>query len=120
MLNSVALIGRLTRDAKNQFTKSGTQMTRFTIAVDRWKKGETDFIPIVCFAKTAELTANLTKGERVAVDGKLQVDNTKTDDGWRTYVSVIANFVEFLSPKKTQEENKLGVIVDFDEDDLPF
>ena len=118
MLNSVALIGRLTRDAETRYTKNNKQMTRFTIAVDRWKKGETDFVPIVCFARTAELAANLTKGELVAIDGRLQIDSTRTDDGWKTYVSVIANFIEFLSPKKKEDDP--GEIIDFNEGDLPF
>ncbi len=118
MLNHVVLIGRLTRDAETRHTKSGTQMTRFTIAVDR-KKDEADFVPIVCFGRTAEVTADLAKGQMVAVDGRLQIDNVKGEDGWKTFVSVVSFRVVFLSPKKTKELD-IGDAIDFNEDDLPF
>ena len=60
-MNSVSLIGRLTRDPDIRYG-AGSQMAvaRFTIAIDRGKdkNGEdrgTDFPAIVCFGKTAEL-----------------------------------------------------------------
>ena len=50
-MNKVVLIGRLTADPNLKFTKGGTAVTTFTLAVDRRfkKEGqpEADFIPIV-------------------------------------------------------------------------
>jgi len=118
MLNKVILIGRLTKDADMRYTQNEKQITKFTIAVNRMgKKDKADFVQIVCFGKTAEVTANLGKGQMVAIEGKLQIDNVKGDKGWKTYVSVVANRVVFLSPK---QKDNLGEPLDFNDEDLPF
>jgi len=120
VFNKVILIGRLTKDANTSYTSnSNTQMTKFTLAVNRMND-KADFIPIVCFGKTAELTANLTKGQLIAIEGRLQIDNVRGANGWKTYVSVVANRIVFLTPKSDKLDQMLGEEIDFDEDDLPF
>lgn len=56
-MNSVQLVGRLTRDPDVRYTDGGTTVARFTLAVDRrFKKDggdEADFISCVAFGKTA-------------------------------------------------------------------
>ena len=51
--NHVVLIGRLTRDPEIKFAASGTQITTFTLAVDRnipsSNNDNTDFIRIVSY-----------------------------------------------------------------------
>lgn len=103
MLNSVVLIGRLTRDPELRYTGNGNAVANFTIAVDRPYSNasgekETDFIPIVTWNKTAENCANyLEKGRLVAVEGRIQINSWEDDNGERrSRPEVIADTVTFL------------------------
>lgn len=96
-MNKVILIGRLTKDPELKFAAgSGNAVTTFTLAVDRKytnKEGqrEADFIPIVCFGKTAEYAANyFIKGKLVAVSGSIQVRKYTAQDGSTRYSTDIA------------------------------
>ena len=99
MLNSVVLIGRLTRDPELKYTTSGTAVCNFTLAVNRkFNKEETDFIDIVVWKGLAENFSNyLAKGRMAAVEGSLQIRNYETKDGQKRKVAeVVANDVRFL------------------------
>lgn len=101
MLNRIVLIGRLTKAPELKHTANGTAVTTFTLAVDRFTKDETDFIPIVVWRSQAESCAKyLDKGKRCAVDGRLQIRTYEANDGKkRTVAEVVADNVRFLSPK---------------------
>lgn len=103
-MNSVALIGRLTRDPEVRYSTGGNQMAiaKFTIAVDRErnsKEGEqsADFIGITCFGKTAELVEKyIGKGRLVGITGRIQTGSYEKD-GRKVYTTdVIADRVQFL------------------------
>ena len=111
-MNKVVLIGRLTKDPELRFTPgNGAAVATFTLAVDRRfsKDGqrEADFIPIVVWGKQAESTANyMTKGNLVAVSGRIQTRSYEAKDGTRRYVTeVIADEVKFLEFSKTSNSN---------------
>ena len=58
-MNTVQLVGRLTRDVELRFTSSGTAVGSFTIAVNRnftnqQGEREADFISCVIWRKAAE------------------------------------------------------------------
>ena len=101
MLNRTILIGRLTKAPELKHTANGTAVTTFTLAVDRFTKDETDFIPIVVWRSQAESCAKyLDKGKLCAVDGRLQIRTYEANDGKkRTVAEVVADNVRFLSPK---------------------
>ena len=102
-MNSVALIGRLTRDPEVRYgAATQTAVARFTIAVDRQRGGRdgeqtADFISIVCFGKTAELVEKyMGKGRLVGVTGRIQTGSYEKD-GRKVYTTdVVADRVEFL------------------------
>ena len=102
-MNSVSLIGRLTRDPDVRYT-AGTQMAvcRFSIAIDRppRQNGEkqTDFPNIVVFGKQAESCERyLAKGRLVGVQGRIQTGSYTNKDGSTVYTTdVVADRVEFL------------------------
>lgn len=102
-MNSVVLIGRLTRDPETRYT-SGSQMAvcTFTIAIDRvTRQGEekkTDFPRITVFGKQAENCERfLKKGRLVGVQGRLQTGSYTNKDGATVYTTdVVADRVEFL------------------------
>ena len=128
-MNTVILIGRLTKDPDLRYTPNGVAVCKFTLAVDRAfsKEKEADFIPIVVWQKLAENCANyLGKGRLVAVSGRLQI-RTYEKDGQKRYITeVVAGEVKFLDYGKKGEgkpESKASGEPDFGEinlDDLPF
>ena len=110
-MNSVVLIGRLTKDPELRYIPgSGTAVATFTLAVNRdftKKDGtrEADFIPIEVMGKAAEFCANyLTKGRLVACNGQIRVENYKDKNGdWKNFTKVNCLKVDALESKKSVE-----------------
>lgn len=100
-MNSVVLIGRLTKDPEVSYTPS-TQMAvaTFTLAIDRIgaKEKTADFPRIKVFGKQAENCERfLAKGRRCGVQGRIQTGSYKNKDGATVYVTeIVADRVEFL------------------------
>ena len=102
-MNSVILIGRLTRDPELRYTP-GSQMAvvNFTLAIDRPPRQngdrQTDFPRVTVFGKQAEnCDKYLKKGRMVAVEGRLQTGSYQNRNGDTVYTTdVVANRVEFL------------------------
>ena len=102
-MNSVVLIGRLTRDPEVRYT-AGTQMAvcTFTVAIDRPVRAggekQTDFPRVTVFGKQAENCERfLAKGRLVGVQGRLQTGSYTNKDGATVYTTdVVADRVEFL------------------------
>lgn len=133
-MNSVALIGRLTKDPEIRYMpESQNAVATFTMAVDRpfSKEKQADFIRTTVFGKTAENCEKyLSKGKLVGVSGRIQTGSYKNKEGATVYTTeVVADRVEFLEwgDKNQDAEFKqtTGVPEGFmalDEDmaDIPF
>lgn len=111
-MNKVQLLGRLTRDPETRYTSTNnTCVCSFTLAVNRRFKQDgqpdADFINIVAWNKTAEFCSKyFTKGQQVAVCGRIQTRNYDDKDGKKVYVTeVIAEEVDFADSKKEQSPN---------------
>lgn len=111
-MNTVQLIGRLTRDAELRSTGSGVSVATFTLAVNRNFKNaqgeyEADFINCQMWRKSAENFVNLThKGARVGVTGRIQTRNYENNEGQRVFVTEVnVNEFELLEPKQ-QNQNQ--------------
>lgn len=110
-MNSVQLLGRLTRDPDVRYTDSGSTIARFSIAVDRRFKqegGETaDFINCIAFGKTAEFIEKyFTKGLKIALNGRIQTGSYTNKDGVKVYTTdVVAENVEFAESKGNNAGN---------------
>ena len=123
MLNCIDLMGRLCADPELRMANGDVAVTTFPIAVERDYKNqvgerETDFISIVAWRGTAEFIArNFSKGQMIAVTGRLQ-NRTWTDkDGNKKTVSeIIADNVYFAGPKPNH------AVDEYDDEDaeLPF
>ncbi len=135
MINSVVLIGRLTATPELKVTTTGTNVTTFTVAVDRqYSKGEkqTDFIPVTAWRGTADFVSNwFQKGSMIAVQGSLQTRKYQDKEGHnRTAFEVVASEVSFCGEKKgtgspTTAEQPVQTSLDVNEwedsgDELPF
>jgi single-strand DNA-binding protein len=110
-LNCLMMIGTLTKDAETQHSADGSPRATFTIAVKRgWKtpdgeqKEETEIVNVVAFKKLAEtLGGNLTKGQKVYVEGRLQTRKWTDQDGSERHaINLVANQVVFpFRPRST-------------------
>ena len=100
-MNSVVLIGRLTRDPELRYTTSQMAVATFSLAIDRpvraGKERETDFPRVTVFGKQAENCEKyLAKGRMAAVQGRLQTGSYTNKDGATVYTTdVVADRVEF-------------------------
>jgi single-strand DNA-binding protein len=106
-MNKVVIIGRLTGDPVTKQAGDAT-VVNITLAVDRIKRGEADFIPVVVWRKTAEIVAKYcNKGSQIAVCGRIQTRSYEKD-GAKVYVTeVVADDVQLLGSPKTETEKKM-------------
>jgi len=103
-INSVVLVGNLTKDPELRHTPSGTAVTTLRLAVnDRIKKGEewqdaAYYFDVTVWGRNAENCAQyLAKGRPVGVQGKLTWREWDAQDGSkRQSVEVTASNVQFL------------------------
>ncbi len=105
-MNKVILVGNLTRDPELTETPSGVSVCRFSIAVSRDYANsegtrETDFFNITVWRGRAEVCGKyLKKGNKVAIVGSIQTRSYEDKDGIKRNVTdIVANEVEFLTPK---------------------
>ncbi len=140
-LNRIILVGRLTADPDARATVEGLPMTRFRLAVNRFKKDDApqtaDFIDIVAWRKLAEICGQfLKKGSLVLVEGRISVRSFEDKAGQRKWVTeVVARNMQMLGGGERQsvpaEESKTQAEdipvpddnfsdVTEDDDDLPF
>jgi single-strand DNA-binding protein len=148
-INVVVLVGRLTRDSELKYTPSGLPICRFSIAVNRSKKqddqwvDEPHYFDIEFYGKSAEgLSKYLLKGRQVAVQGELRQDRWEKDGQQRSKVVIVAGTIRPLGappqnsgemggrryaadtiPSKTESANNQMPIppaIDEFTDDIPF
>ena len=141
MLNTVIIMGRLTRDPEMRTTQSGVAVASFTLAVDRDFGGrdggekQTDFIDCTAWRHSADFVSKyFAKGSMAVVKGRLQIDNYTDNDGnKRKAAKVIADNIYFGDSKKdgtagSQSDEAASftpassgfVPVDVDSGELPF
>ncbi len=117
MLNSIALVGRLTREPE-EFKGA----TRFSLAFNQGKNSDgsdnTGFIDVVTFDKLATSCGEwLSKGDKVAISGRINHKKFARKDGTTgSTIEILASSVEFIDVLKTAEEN----VEEPNEEELPF
>ena len=127
-MNKVFLIGNLIKDPELRTTNSGKSVCTFSIAVNRRKDKDgnstADFFSIVAWRQLAELCGKyLAKGRKVSVVGELQNRSYEANDGTKRHVTeIVANEIEFLTPKGESKEqaNFAEGFTEIDGSDLPF
>jgi len=131
LINTVTLVGRLTKDPELRYTQTGKGVATFTLAVTRPFKNqngdyEADFINCQTWGKAAEnLASYMRKGNKVGVVGRIQTRNYENNQGQKVYVTeIVAEQVTFLESKNEQSKQQqpqepIGETVDI-QDDLPF
>lgn len=123
-MNSVILIGRLTKDIELKYTTSQMAVAKFTVAIDEGygEKKKTNFINCMAFGKTAENMERFTgKGKKIGVQGRIQTGSYTNKDGATVYTTdVVADRVEFVEwgDKKQEQEAPEGFAAI--NEDIPF
>lgn len=135
--NRVILMGNCVREPELRYTPSGTAVTDFRLAVNRFfgsgenRKQETLFIDIQAWGKTAEtLQRYLQKGSAVLVEGRLVLDQWEVAGERRSKIKVVTENFQFVSrpPSSRDEDSDRGSLnneprVDEnvpDDDEVPF
>ena len=122
-MNSFNCIGNLTRDVDLAETKNGTAVAKFDVAVARkYDREKTDYFKIVAWKELAELCSKyLSKGKKVYISGRLEPREYEKDGVKRIVVEIIANEVEFLTPKSNDESKGKAKLEAYEDDnDSPF
>ena len=115
-INSVVLVGRITKDVGSDersfsYIGNGTAKAVVNIAVNRGvKKGdkwedEASFFDVVIWGKTAEnLKPRLTKGKQISVMGFLKQDRWEKDGQKQSKIYINAEQVEIPNDSKKDAE----------------
>ena len=105
-INRVNISGNLTRDPELRATAGGMQVLNFGVAVnDRRKNPQTgdwedypNFVDCTMFGTRAEAVSRyLSKGTKVAIEGKLRYSSWERDGQRRSKLEVIVDEIEFMS-----------------------
>lgn len=93
-MNSIHIIGRLTKDPEARTAATGKQMVKLSVAVNKGKDKDADFFDVTVFDRQSEFVMNyLTKGRLVGVSGSMT--SNKGTNG-TTYWGINANQIEGL------------------------
>lgn len=105
-MNIVILMGRLTRDPDIRYGNDNMAIARYTLAVDRPKKKDSDernadFVSCVAFSHNAEFAEKyFKKGTKIVINGRITTGSYTNKDGQKVYTTdVIVDHQEFAESK---------------------
>jgi single-strand DNA-binding protein len=110
MANRVILVGNVGQDAKRFGPVVGISLATSA------GRDKTDWHDIKCFGKTAEICADVRKGAKLYVEGRLSYSEYEKDGKKIRRAEVLADRVEFLSAKPAAREEQSAQ----DDDSIPF
>lgn len=126
-MNNVILKGRLTKDVDVRYTQGAEPKAycMFSVAVNRMKQGECDFINCKAWGKTAEFIGMyFKKGQEILLQGRIEVSVTDTDGVKKTFTNVVAERVEFCGNKGDGQaagaNTGAASTNDYEDDEMPF
>lgn len=108
-INNVAISGNIGREPELRISASGMAVMRFNVAVsDRVRNQQTgewedraNWVGVVMFGQRAQsLRPYLSKGSKVAIQGRLRYSSWETDGGKRSSLGVVVDQIELMSQSK--------------------
>ncbi|MEE0197958.1 MAG: single-stranded DNA-binding protein [Eggerthellaceae bacterium] len=115
-INKATITGNITRDPELRQTQGGTSVLTIGVAVnDRRKNQQTgewedypNFIDCTMFGARAQSVSRfLSKGSKVAIEGKLNQSRWQAEDGTnRSKIEIIVDEIEFMSRQQGQTASK--------------
>lgn len=125
-MQSFTCTGNVVKDVEAKIISNGRTVCNILVAVRRPHSEETDFFNVEVWGKQAENCEKfLSKGKKVGIVGFIKTRSYTDKEGvHRTLTDIVADQVEFLTPKPldsqtTQPTNK-DKFEPINEDDLPF
>ncbi len=134
--------GRVVKEVEVKTLSSGTKIANFTMAIPRPFKNasgeyESDFIPCTVFNENVinVLSRFVGKGNRLTINGSLQITNTQQNGEWKNYTTVIVNSISLVETRAEQQQGQNQgqrqqtqatpkarefEAREFDESDMPF
>lgn len=112
-INLVCITGNLTRDPELRQTQGGTPILSFGVAVnDKRKNQQTgewedypNFVDCIVFGLRAEKLAQfMTKGMKVAIEGKLHYSSWEREGQKRSKLEVFVDSIDFMSKPPQQQQ----------------
>ena len=125
-MNSIQMIGRLTKDIELKYTtKTQTAIANFRLAVDRPKKDDgAVFIRCKAFGKRAEIMEKyISKGDPVAIQGRWEQDAYEKDGVKHIIDYLLVENFDFIGTKKKSDDVVDDIPDGFaqvNDEDLPF
>lgn len=114
-LNSVNIMGNLTRDPELKYTPSGKAVCSLSIANNRvyvtngQKNNEVSYFDVEVWGQAAENCAKyLSKGRGIVVEGRLRQDRWEKEGKTQSRVRISANLVHFLPAAAKREDGAAG------------
>ena len=112
-MNKVLLNGNLVKDMDVKVLQNGNCIGKFTVAnsVGFGDNKKTYFIPCTLFGKRVEsLEKILVKGAGVIVEGQLDYNSVKDDQGnWKNYMNVVVNDIEVTRFVQSNQYDNMSV-----------
>lgn len=119
MINSVVIVGRLTKDPVLKKTQNGKSTVAFTLACNR-DKDTAEFIACRAYSVQAEVLSRHTrKGSQIGITGSIHAYTTDRNGVKEYHQEILVNSITFLDSKQTEEPQEEPTL-DVDPDDLPF
>ncbi len=124
-LNTIFIMGNLTRDPESRYLQGGTPVCTLPLASNRTytgsngqKKDEVCYVDVIVFGKPAESCGQyLKKGRQVLIEGRLQYRTWEDKDGGKhSKHEVVADRVQFMGGPKG---NAQGAVAQ-SEEEAPF
>ena len=113
-MNSVAIVGRITREVEIRYGQNQTAVCGFNVAVNRHYKNaqgqyDADFIPCVAIGTSAEFMGKyVRKGDLLSITGRIQTRTYQDQNGQnRAVTEVVVDKVNHLSPKPVDNPNAI-------------
>ena len=113
-INKVYLVGNVCADCK-EYGEKETNCITWTIAVDdrrynkqteEWENVPGFFYCCLFGKRAAALASSIKKGVRLAIDGHLRYSNFEDEEGKKSRISIVADNIEFMSPKQDGKKAK--------------
>lgn len=127
-INKVIVSGNIGQEPEMRSTASGMPVLEFSIAVNDRRKNKqsgewedyTNWVSCTMFGARAESVSRyLTKGSKVAIEGKLRWSQWERDGQKRSKIEVIVDEIEFMSQGSQQAPQAPQNSSQYDED-IPF
>jgi len=136
-INRVLISGNLTRDPELRATATGMPVLGLGVAVNDRRKNQStgewedypNFIDCTMFGSRAEsISGFLSKGSKVAIEGKLRWSQWERDGQKRSKLEVIIDEIEFLSARDSSSQSHQAKEVEIPpapeitvyDEDIPF